>query len=123
MTADFYIAWAYCYDLCGNYKKAEEIFKHGVACHAEPFEELKEARQHFGYAVAQRLYFGDEEANRQLEERRYALTSLRGLRKKNEVGSIRTGAVVKNNNPGKVKVSKIHIVLLQIHCINLIYFL
>ncbi|XP_037934527.1 uncharacterized protein LOC119668921 [Teleopsis dalmanni] len=108
MVSDFYISWAYCYDLVGNTRKADEIFKQGVACRAQPLDELKEAQQHFGFSVAQRYIYGDDECakdsvNRQLEERRLALTSLRGYSRKAKVGSIRTGAAVKNYVPGTIQ--------------------
>lgn len=107
MVADLYISWAYCYDLCGNYRKAEEIFRHGIACRAEPVEELQEAHQHFGFIVSQRfIYKHDanetELANQQLNERRLALTSLQSHRKK--IGSIRTGSAVKSFAPGTIQV-------------------
>lgn len=116
MVADFYIAWAYCYDLVGNTRKADEVFRRGIACRAQPFEDLQEAHQHFGFSVAQRFMYKDddnikEETNRQLYERRLALTSLRGHKRKQLVGSIRTGAAVKSVMPGTVKV-----------CISLLHF-
>ncbi|KAI8124188.1 Mitotic checkpoint serine/threonine-protein kinase BUB1 [Lucilia cuprina] len=111
MVADFYIAWAYCYDLVGNTRKADEVFRRGIACRAQPLEDLQEAHQHFGFSVAQRLMYKDddsvkEETNRQLQERRLALTSLRGHRRKQMVGTIRTGAAVKSFTPGTVKIDQ-----------------
>ncbi|EDX05841.1 uncharacterized protein LOC6733180 [Drosophila simulans] len=112
MLADFYIAWAYSYDLSGNMRKADEIFRLGLECRAEPLEDLKEAHQHFGYTVGQRmLYSTGEEANavnQELNERRLALQSLHGRRQQISnsitVGSIRTGAAVKSGLPGVVQV-------------------
>ena len=109
MVADFYIAWAYCYDLADNIRKADEVFRRGISCRAQPLDDLQEAHQHFGFAVAQRLMYKDndsvkEETNRQLHERRLALTSLRGHRRKQTVGSIRTGSAVKSVMPGTIKV-------------------
>lgn len=111
MVADFYIAWAYCYDLVGNTRKADEIFMRGIACRAQPLEDLQEARQHFGFSVAQRLMYKDndsirEETNRELHERRVALSSLRAHRRKH-VGSSRTGGVIKTISPGKIKVRSV----------------
>ncbi|XP_017074887.1 uncharacterized protein LOC108110359 [Drosophila eugracilis] len=111
MLADFYIAWAYSYDLSGNMRKADEIFRLGLECRAEPLMDLKEAHQHFGYTVGQRmLYTTGEEAkavNRELNERRLALQSLHGRLQENSntitVGSIRTGAAVKSGLPGVVQ--------------------
>ncbi|XP_053951217.1 uncharacterized protein LOC128858751 [Anastrepha ludens] len=108
MVADFYICWAYHYDTCGNTRKADEIFRRGIACRAQPLEELQEAHQHFGFSVSQRLLYQDDEdvkenTKRQFEERRLALTSLRGHRRKAIVGSIRTGAAVKSYTPGTVQ--------------------
>lgn len=110
MVADFYIAWAYYHDTVGNTRKADEVFHIGIACKAQPIEDLQEARQHFGFTVAQRLMYKDdddvrEETNRQIYERRVALTSLRGYKRKQQVGSIRTGAAIKSFLPGTVKVS------------------
>lgn len=112
MLADFYIAWAYSYDLSGNMRKADEIFRLGLECRAEPLEDLKEAHHHFGYTVGQRmLYSTGEEANavnQELNERRLALQSLHGRRQQISnsitVGSIRTGAAVKSGLPGVVQV-------------------
>lgn len=108
MLADFYIAWAYSYDLSGNMRKANEIFKLGVDCRAEPLEDLKEAQQHYGYAACQRMLYTDATAvNQELEDRRQALRSLRGQKRKDTVtvGSVRTGAAIKSNLPGVVQVS------------------
>ncbi|XP_039226490.1 uncharacterized protein LOC6529090 [Drosophila yakuba] len=112
MLADFYIAWAYSYDLSGNMRKADEIFRLGLECRAQPLEELKEAHQHFGYTVGQRmLYSTGEEANavnQELNDRRLALQSLHGRRQQISnsftVGSVRTGAAVKSGLPGVVQV-------------------
>lgn len=114
MVSDFYIAWAYCYDLVNNTRKADEIFRQGIACRAQPLEDLQEAHQHFGFTVAQRLMYKDddniqEETIRQMQERRLALSSLRGHRRKQTVGSTRTGAAVKSNVPGVIKVSNISV--------------
>ncbi|XP_011294960.2 probable inactive serine/threonine-protein kinase bub1 [Musca domestica] len=108
MVSDLYIAWAYCYDLVNNTRKADEIFRRGIACRAQPLEELQEAHQHFGFTVAQRLMYKDddnvqEETNRQIQERRQALSSLRGHRRKQMVGSVRTGTAIKSIVPGTVK--------------------
>lgn len=110
MLADFYIAWAYSYDLSGNMRKANEIFRLGVDCRAEPLEDLKEAQQHFGYTVAQRMLYTDGEettaVKQELDDRRLALRSLRGQKRQNTVvvGSVRTGAAIKSNMPGVVQV-------------------
>ncbi|BFG03263.1 uncharacterized protein DMAD_02561 [Drosophila madeirensis] len=111
MLADFYIAWAYSYDLSGNMRKADEIFRLGLQCRAEPQEELQEAHQHFGYTVGQRMLYSDgDEANavtQELNERRLALQSLHGRRARSShtvtVGSVRTGAAVKSQFPGVVQ--------------------
>ncbi|XP_034479004.1 uncharacterized protein LOC117785203 [Drosophila innubila] len=109
MLADFYIAWAYSYDLGGNMRKANEIFRLGIDCRAQPLEELKEAHQHFGYTVAQRMMYTEGEettaVTQELNDRRLALRSLHGQKRQNTitVGSIRTGAAVKSNLPGVVQ--------------------
>ncbi|EDW08405.1 uncharacterized protein LOC6578560 [Drosophila mojavensis] len=109
MLADFYIAWAYSYDLSGNMRKANEIFRLGVECRAQPLEELKEAQQHFGYTVAQRMLYSEGEettaVTQELNDRRLALRSLHGQKRKNTVtvGSVRTGAAIKSNMPGVVQ--------------------
>ncbi|KAH8372361.1 hypothetical protein KR093_011200 [Drosophila rubida] len=109
MLADFYIAWAYSYDLSGNMRKANDIFQLGIKCRAEPLEELKEAHQHFGFTVAQRMMYTDGEesavATQELNDRRLALRSLHGQKRKNTitVGSVRTGAAIKSNMPGVVQ--------------------
>ncbi|KAH8288986.1 hypothetical protein KR054_003667 [Drosophila jambulina] len=111
MLADFYIAWAYCCDLSGNMHKADEIFRLGLQCRAQPIEELREAHQHFGYTVGQRMLYSDGEqadaVNQELNERRLALQSLQGRRQRGSntitVGSVRTGAAVKSEFPGVVQ--------------------
>ncbi|XP_020815379.1 uncharacterized protein LOC110189588 [Drosophila serrata] len=111
MLADFYIAWAYCCDLSGNMHKADEIFRLGLQCRAQPLEELREAHQHFGYTVGQRMLYTDGEqadaVNQELNERRLALQSLQGRRQRGSntitVGSVRTGAAVKSEFPGVVQ--------------------
>ncbi|XP_022230219.2 uncharacterized protein LOC111079363 [Drosophila obscura] len=111
MLADFYIAWAYSYDLSGNMRKADEIFRLGLECRAAPLEELQEAHQHFGYTVGQRMLYSDgDEADavtQELNERRLALQSLHGRRARSSntvtVGSVRTGAAVKSHLPGVVQ--------------------
>ncbi|GBP15577.1 hypothetical protein EVAR_71946_1 [Eumeta japonica] len=92
--------------LARNTRKSDEIFLRGIACRATAFEELREARQHFGFSVAQRLMYKDddsmrEETNRELHERRVALTTLRSHRK--HVSSVRKGSAIKSVSPGKVK--------------------
>ncbi|XP_044248727.1 uncharacterized protein [Drosophila takahashii] len=112
MLADFYIAWAYSYDLSGNMRKADEIFRLGIECRAEPLEDLREAHQHFGYTVGQRMLYttGDvaNSVNQELNERRLALQSLHGRREHRTnmitVGSIRTGQAVKSGLPGVVQI-------------------
>ncbi|KAH8241979.1 hypothetical protein KR026_001316 [Drosophila bipectinata] len=112
MLADFYIAWAYSYDLTGNMRKADEIFRLGIDCRAEPLEDLREAHQHFGFTVAQRMFYTDGEevsaVTQELNERRLALQSLHGRKKRSSstitVGSVRTGAAVKSGMPGVVQV-------------------
>uniref|UniRef100_A0A1A9W234 BUB1 N-terminal domain-containing protein n=1 Tax=Glossina brevipalpis TaxID=37001 RepID=A0A1A9W234_9MUSC len=111
MVADFYISWAYSYELEGNMRRADEIFSQGIACRAQPVEDLKEAHQHFGFAMARRLLYKEDEAikeetNRQLSERRSALSSLKGFKRKNIVGSVRTGSAVKSATPGTVKTDR-----------------
>ncbi|EDW01511.1 uncharacterized protein LOC6560139 [Drosophila grimshawi] len=108
MLADFYIAWAYSYDLSGNMRKANEIFRLGIECRAQPLEKLKEAQLHFGYTVAQRLLYNEGEiadVTQELNDRRLALRSLHGQKRENTVtvGSVRTGAAVKSNTPGVVQ--------------------
>ncbi|KAH8390970.1 hypothetical protein KR215_002895 [Drosophila sulfurigaster] len=109
MLADFYIAWAYSYDLGGNMRKANDIFQLGIKCRAEPLEELKEAHQHFNFTVAQRMMYTDGEesavATQELNDRRLALRSLHGQKRNNTitVGSVRTGAAIKSNVPGVVQ--------------------
>lgn len=105
MVADFYISWAYCYDIAGNSRKADEIFCRGIACRAQPFEELQEARQHYLSSVGKRTLYADDDENaelayRELHERRLALSSLRHK----VVGSIRTGHAVQSHVPGVLKV-------------------
>uniref|UniRef100_A0A1A9WJR9 BUB1 N-terminal domain-containing protein n=1 Tax=Glossina brevipalpis TaxID=37001 RepID=A0A1A9WJR9_9MUSC len=85
MVAEFYISWAYSYELEGNMRRANEIFYQGIDCHAQPLQDLKEAHQHFGYVLAQRMLYKENEAikqetNIQLNERRSALSILKGFK-------------------------------------------
>lgn len=129
MVADFYIAWAYCCDLSGNMHKADEIFRLGLQCRANPLDELREAHQHFGYTVGQRMLYSDGEqadaVNQELNERRLALQSLQGRRQRGSntitVGSVRTGAAVKSEFPGMVQVRELRIIIFQKHIIYINY--
>lgn len=106
MVADLYICWAYYYDLMGDFRSADQIFRKGIACQAQPLQELQEAHQHFGFTMSQRILYNDESSKEKYQssmlEKRSALTSLKSHKKK--VGSIRTGAVVKKITPGTVQV-------------------
>ncbi|XP_055854184.1 uncharacterized protein LOC129917952 [Episyrphus balteatus] len=106
MVADLYICWAYYYDLMGDFRSADQIFRKGIDCKAQPFEELQEAHQHFGFTMSQRILYNDdvskEKYQSSMQEKRSALISLKSHKK--QVGSIRTGAAVKKFAPGTVQV-------------------
>lgn len=101
-----YIGWAYYYDVCNNFEKAEAIYAKGFDAHAEPREALEQAHVQFGFSMSRRLLHKDETHQREfqstMEERRFALTSLRSHRHR-DVGSIRTGQAVKSFTPGFLK--------------------
>jgi checkpoint serine/threonine-protein kinase len=122
--ADLYIAWSYYYDAINNFKETEAVFRRGneisaskhvnfsncssvvgLDAFAQPYDELVQAHQNFSLSMSKRLLYDDELSKRQfqsdMEEKRQALTSLRGHKKK-YVGSLRTGSVVKSENPGVV---------------------
>lgn len=105
MCADLYIGWAYYFDAQNNFQRTEEIYKRGLDAHAQPLDELELAHKNFMLTMSQRILYNDEDSKQQflssLEQRRNALTSLRA-HKKRGVGSVRTGTVVKSNNPGIV---------------------
>lgn len=86
-------------------KSAEKTFQKGFNANAEPLDELKQAHQQFNISVSRRMLYDDdgtkEEFRAALEERRNALTSLQPHRNK-FVGSLRTGAAIKNELPGTV---------------------
>lgn len=103
--ADLYIAWSYYYDAINNFKQTEAVFRKGLDACAQPYDELVQAHQSFSVSMSHRLLYDDETSKRQfmsdMEEKRHALTSLRGHKKK-LIGSIRTGGVVKSEKPGIV---------------------
>ena len=104
MVADMYIAWAYYYDLLDNFKQAEAVFRKGLDCGAQPFDELVQAHNSFKTSISQRMLF-DEDSKisfmSNMQEKRSALTSLKAHKQK-FVGSQRTGEVVKSYLPGIV---------------------
>lgn len=106
MVADLYICWAYFYDVNDQFEKAESIFSKGIDARAEPFDQLDHAHKQFGFSMSQRLLHKSDMLKRKefqatMEERRFALTSLRSHKHKT-VGSIRTGSAVKSFAPGSV---------------------
>lgn len=106
MVADFYIGWAYYYDAIDNFKKTDEIYRKGLDARAQPLDELDHAHKQFGFTMSQRILHKDDPDNQEefrssLEERRKALTSLRTHRR-GQVGTIRTGEVIRSHNPGIV---------------------
>ncbi|XP_055907569.1 uncharacterized protein LOC129942590 [Eupeodes corollae] len=107
MVADLYICWAYYYDLMGDFRSADQIFRKGLDCKAQPLQELQEAHQHFGFTMSQRILYNDdlskEKYQSSMQEKRSALISLKSHKKK--VGSIRTGAAVKRFAPGTVQLN------------------
>lgn len=111
MVADMYIAWAYYYDILDNFKQAESVFRKGLDCGAQPFDELAQAHHLFKSSIAQRVLF-DEESKQNfmsnMEEKRSALTSLKAHKQK-FVGSQRTGEVVKSYLPGVVNQENISV--------------
>ncbi|XP_055707176.1 uncharacterized protein LOC129804111 isoform X2 [Phlebotomus papatasi] len=106
LIADLYICWAYYFEILENFERAEKIYSMGFDAGAQPFDELKQAHDQFLVSVAQRTLYRDEKMRQTffstMEERRNALTSLSGHRS-NRVGSIRTGGVVRDVNPGRVE--------------------
>lgn len=108
MVSDFYICWAYYYDLMDNFNKANEIFVKGIDARAQPIEELHQAQKTFSLTIPARLLSRDEDDKLKflsaMEEKRQALTSLRA-HKHTHVGSLRTGNVIKSSKPGKLSSS------------------
>ena len=43
--ADFYKAWAYCYEVIGDFQNADAVYQRGLLNFAQPYEELQIARQ------------------------------------------------------------------------------
>ncbi|XP_059620134.1 uncharacterized protein LOC132264084 [Phlebotomus argentipes] len=105
MVADMYICWAYYFEVLENFQRAEQIYQLGFDARAQPLDELKQAHEQFLSSVGQRTLYSDERTRQtffsNMEERRSALTSLRG-HQSSRVGSIRTGGVVRDLNPGRV---------------------
>ncbi|KAK9718132.1 Mad3/BUB1 homology region 1 [Popillia japonica] len=84
--SDLYKAWAYYYEVVGDYKSADLVFQRGARELAQPFDDLMAAHQNMIYAAGQQVIKGVDKGR--LEEQRQALTSLRSYR--HCVGSIRT---------------------------------
>lgn len=106
MVADLYICWAYYYDIANKFERANAVYRMGLDARAEPFDQLVQAHQQFGFSMSQRLLNQDDNFNKDflttMEERRSALTSLRRHRHKH-VGSIRTGRAIKSHEPGQIQ--------------------
>uniref|UniRef100_A0A1B0GK82 Uncharacterized protein n=2 Tax=Lutzomyia longipalpis TaxID=7200 RepID=A0A1B0GK82_LUTLO len=106
MIADLYICWAYYFEILENFDRAEKVYRMGFDARAQPMEELQQAHNQFLLSVGQRTLYRDEKMRQTffstMEERRSALTSLRGHHS-HRIGSIRTGGVVRDLNPGRVE--------------------
>lgn len=108
MVADLYMCWAYYFEVLDNFARAEEIYQKGISARAEPLEDLKQSHMQFLVMVGERNLYRDEESNSKflakMDEKRFALTSLHGQKKRNvvAVGSVRTGVAIKELNPGVV---------------------
>lgn len=105
MIADLYLCWAYYYDYCDNFEKAENVYRKGLDARAQPIELIEQAHKQFGFSMSQRILYKDESTQREfrssMDEQRLALTSLRA-HKHRHVGSIRTGSAVKSHKPGRL---------------------
>lgn len=103
MLAELYICWAHYYDYCDNFEKTESVYRKGLNARAQPLDQLEQSHRQFGFSMSQRILHKDEESRQQfrstMDEKRMALTSLRSY-KHNRVGSIRTGAAIREHNPG-----------------------
>ncbi|KAL5277528.1 BUB1 family protein [Megaselia abdita] len=99
-VADFFISWAFHYDISGNMKRARVVYLKGIDAKAEPQEYMNEHFQHFLATSSQRLLIDDEDEKdailAKVHERRNALSTLSSV--KNRVGSYRSG------NPSNIKV-------------------
>lgn len=106
MVADLYLCWAHYYDYNDNFEKADGVYQKGLNARAQPLDQLEQAHKQFGFSMSQRLLHKDAATRERflssMDEQRMALTSLRA-HKHRHVGSIRTGAAVKNYNPGRVE--------------------
>lgn len=54
-VADMYKAWAYYFEVVGDYKSADLVFQRGERELAQPFEELMMAHRNMIYAAGQEV--------------------------------------------------------------------
>ncbi|XP_060527401.1 mitotic checkpoint serine/threonine-protein kinase BUB1-like [Cylas formicarius] len=72
--ADFYKAWAYYYEMAGDFQKANGVFEEGKKNLAQPYEELELAHKNLITAAGEHMLYGPNQTR--LLERRHALTAL-----------------------------------------------
>ncbi|XP_017776519.1 PREDICTED: mitotic checkpoint serine/threonine-protein kinase BUB1-like [Nicrophorus vespilloides] len=87
--ADLYKGWAYYYEVNGDFRNANAIFKLGISELAQPVEDLFNAQHSMVFAAGQQVINGVDESR--LNEQRQALTMLKPIRP-GRVGSVRTVA-------------------------------
>lgn len=84
--ADLYKAWAYYHEAVDDFKSADAVFENGMKQLAQPYDELKMARDNLIVAAGSHMLYGTDQ--RKLMEKRQALTSLASF-KSGRVGSVR----------------------------------
>ncbi len=105
--ADMYVSWAWELEQSGGIKKAEQVFQKGLEkVEGEQAREvLNRARERFQARVIKQTMErqqedGGEGEEREKEEQRAVLASLRGQGQRQKVGSVRVGAAKKSDRPG-----------------------
>ncbi|XP_043257184.1 uncharacterized protein LOC122400047 [Colletes gigas] len=103
MVADTYRAWAFELEQIEDYKRADKVYLMGLACKAEPLEELDYAHKNFQLAIARKtLGHLEDRTERSLLEQRQAFSSLKAIKAGKKVSSVRTGHRVREYFPGTV---------------------
>nr|XP_054758781.1 uncharacterized protein LOC129264850 [Lytechinus pictus] len=100
----FYEAWASELEQAGNTKRADAIYKEGLACNAQPRERLERAMIEFqsrvGRTTVQQMQEGMMNPTTSSEDQRATLGDLRARGKHQKIGTSRTGAAKLSSRGG-----------------------
>ncbi|KAL4240250.1 protein kinase [Mactra antiquata] len=94
----FYEGWACLLEQLGNVKKADMIFKNGIAKNARPIDHLRLRYEDFHKRVARKILKGDDDTGEDNvdsgEQHRQVLSQLRTMGKKKRAPIGRTGSAI-----------------------------